>query len=196
MSSRSRFLHRKRVQRIYQAAVFNVGLLLAFLSLSSCANDMEKVDFFSKKDLPGEVIRNASISRTEKGVLQMRLTAPLIERYSSPQAKTLYPDGLFVRFYNEQGEITSSISARYGYSLDDRNIMEARDSVVIVDYRSGDTSYLEHIIWNSDENRVYSNRPVKSVNGQRVTYGDGFVSDENFTKPQILRQRGTIEFND
>lgn len=184
------------MHRTFQAAVFNVGLLLVFLSLSSCVNDMEKVDFFSKKDLPSEVIRNADISRTEKGVLQMRLTAPLIERYSSPQAKTLYPEGLFVCFYNDQGHITSSISARYGYSLDDRDIMEARDSVVIVDYRSGDTSYMEHIIWNSDQNRVYSNRPVKSVNGKRVTYGDGFVSDENFTRPQILRQRGTIEFDD
>lgn len=196
MPSRSRLLHRKCVRHTFQTAVFNVGLLFVFLSLSSCANDMEKVEFFSKKDLPGEVICDAAITRTEKGVLQMRLTAPRIERYSSPQAKTVYPKGLFVSFYNEQGDLTTSISARYGYSLDERNIMEARDSVVIVDYRSGDTSYMEHIIWNSDENRIYSNRPVRSVNGKRVTYGDGFVSDENFTKPQILRQRGTIEFDD
>jgi hypothetical protein len=29
-----------------------------------------------------------------------------------------------------------------------------------------------------------------------VTYGDGFVSDENMSNLRITRQRGTIEFNE
>lgn len=197
MSSRGRLIFNACTQRAVSVKSFNISLLLVFLCLfASCANDIKEVNFFRKKDLPSEVIHNAHITRTEKGILQMQLTSPLIERYSSPQAKTLYPKGLYVRFYDEKGALTSSISAQYGYSLDDKDIMEARDSVVIIDYRSGDTSYLEHVIWNSPENKIYSNKPVKSVNGNRVTYGDGFVSDENFTRPQILNQRGTIEFND
>ena len=68
--------------------------------------------------------------------------------------------------------------------------------MVIIDYRSGDTSYMENIIWNSAEGRIYSNDTVRSVNGARVTIGDGFESDENFTSPQILHQRGTIQIDD
>ena len=75
-------------------------------------------------------------------------------------------------------------------------MVEARNNVVSVDFRSGDTSYLNSIVWNSSEHRIYSDDTIKSVNGQRVTYGDGFESDDNFNEPRILHQRGTITFDD
>ena len=71
--------------------------------------------------------------------------------------------------------------------------MKAQDSVVVIDYQNGDTIYLEDIIWNSNEDRIYSNHSVRAVNGQRVTYGDGFVSDQQMQNLRILRQRGTVE---
>ena len=64
--------------------------------------------------------------------------------------------------------------------------------MVVIDYRTGDTSYLETITWNSAQHRIYSDNPVKSVNGKRVTYGDGFESDDEFTMPYIKGQRGTM----
>ena len=61
-----------------------------------------------------------------------------------------------------------------------------------MDFRSGDTTYLDSIVWESATHTIYSKAPVKSVNGQRVTYGDAFESDENFTTPIIYNQRGTM----
>ncbi|MBR6330572.1 MAG: hypothetical protein IKR79_02860, partial [Bacteroidales bacterium] len=61
---------------------------------------------------------------------------------------------------------------------------------------SGDTSYLNSIIWNSAEHRIFSRDTIKSVNGARVTYGDGFESDDEFTAPRILHQRGTMTFDE
>ena len=68
--------------------------------------------------------------------------------------------------------------------------------MVIIDYDSGDTTYMESLIWDKKEKKIYSDKPLKSVNGSRVTYGDGFESDESFKNPQIFRQRGTLEFKD
>ena len=68
--------------------------------------------------------------------------------------------------------------------------------MVVIDYSNGDTVYLEDIIWKSNEDIIYSNHPVRAVNGNRVTYGDGFVSDENMNNLRIRRQRGVIEFQD
>ena len=47
-----------------------------------------------------------------------------------------------------------------------------------------------------DEDVVFSNHPVRAVNGNRVTLGDGFVSDEQMSNLRITHQRGVIEFND
>lgn len=177
-----------------------IGLIAAYLIVSfitiSCKNDMEKVKFFERKTLPAQTMQDADIVRTSQGRLQIRLQASIIEQYAEPEHKTIYPKGVDLTIYDASGEKKANIRADYGISYDDRDIMEARNHVVVTDFQTGDTSYLKTITWNSGEHRIYSNDPVKSVNGQRVTYGDGFESDEDFDCPQIIRQRGTIEWQE
>ncbi len=170
--------------------------LIVCLVMSACKNDINKVKFFDRQSLPEQSLQNADITRTSSGNVQLHLQAPTIEQYSKPEHKTIYPKGFLMTIYNQSGERKASIQARYGISYDDREIMEAKDSVVVIDYKTGDTSYLKTLVWNSGERRIYSEEPLKSINGNRITYGDGFESDENFEHPLILRQRGTIEWAD
>lgn len=171
-------------------------LLVVCCLLASCSNDMEKVQFFDRRDLPHQTLKGAHIYRSESGRLQLVMEASDIKVYRTPENKTVYPKGLKLHFYSEDRREKAFLTAGYGISFDDRNLMKAAKGVVIVDYRTGDTSYLDNLIWNSAEHRIYSNNPVRSVNGQRVTLGDGFVSDENFENPQILHQRGTVLVNE
>jgi LPS export ABC transporter protein LptC len=157
---------------------------------------MKDIERFSRQNPPDQEVKEAHIHRSEQGRLQVEIDAPLITRYSQPSARTIYPKGVDLRFYDEGRRMKTSIYARRAVSFDDRNIMKASDSVVVIDYNSGDTIYLEDIIWRDDEDIIFSNHPVRSVNGNRVTYGDGFVSDEQLANLRITRQRGVIEFND
>lgn len=178
-----------------QTGLIGACLIVCFV-ISACSNDIEKVKFFDRKELPSQKIEGSLISRTESGLLQMSLTAPIIEQYTTPERKTVYPKGFSITFFENGGTPKASISAKHGISYDSRDIMEAKDSVVVIDYRSGDTSYLHDLVWNSAEHRIYTEHPLRSVNGGRVTYGDGLESDDNFNHPIILRQRGTIEWNE
>ena len=157
---------------------------------------MKDIERFSRQNPPDQEIKEARIHRSEQGRLQVEIDAPLITRYSQPSARTVYPKGVDLRFYDEGHRMKTSIYARMAVSFDDRNIMKASDSVVVIVYNSGDTIYLEDIIWRDDEDIIYSNHPVRSVNGNRVTYGDGFTSDEQLNNLHITRQRGVIEFNE
>ncbi len=153
---------------------------------------MEKVRLFDPQNLPQQSIDTVRALRSLGGKKQMVLKAPKVVVYEQPERKTVYPDGIDMQIYNNGDKIAASIKAKYAQSLDEKKIIEARNDVVIIDFRSGDTSYLENIVWNSAEHRIFSNAPVKSVNGKRVTYGDGFESDDEFTTPRILHQRGTM----
>lgn len=168
------------------------GLLFLSLLSASCANDMEKIEFFGRKELPYQIIDSASVVRSSEGNLQMVMDAPHIEVYKNPENKTVCPQGVKVTFYDALGKKKAFLKGDYGISYDDRKMMEVQKNVVIIDYHTGDTSYLADLIFNQAEHRIYSQHPVKSVNGPRVTMGDGFESDENFTNPQILHQRGTV----
>ena len=102
-----------------------------------------------------------------------------------------------MRFFDEHdGHLKLSIAADSAISFDDRNIMEAHGNVVVIDYGNGDTIYLIDLIWNSNEDRIYSDNPVRARNGNRLTEGDGFTSDERMENLQITHQRGVIEFNE
>ncbi len=157
---------------------------------------MEKVAFFDHKELPQQSVSNVHMERSEYGNRQLVMDAPLVNSYSTPERKTVYPQGLHIVFYNAMREQIADLRADYAVQMEEKKLTEVRGNVVLIDYQSGDTSYLESLIWNEMEHRVFSTDPVKSVNGQRVTYGDGFESDDAFTMPLIIGQRGTMTFED
>ncbi|MBQ9638200.1 MAG: hypothetical protein IJV22_01415 [Bacteroidales bacterium] len=157
---------------------------------------MKEVQQFAQQTFPAQSITDALITQTESGVSQLTLEAPQIVMFNAPNERTVYPKGIFLKVHGSHDSLKATIQAGYAISIESKHLMEARDSVVVIDYSTGDTSYLQHIVWNTNKGIIYSNHPVRSVNGSRVTYGDGFLSDENFTDPQIVRQRGTIEWND
>ena len=174
----------------------SLPLCTVFVMLTACSGDMSDIQRFERQSLPDQEIKQAHIRRSDRGNLQVEINAPLITQYHEPAARTLYPHGVELRFYDEERHLKTFLRANNAVSFDDRNIMKANDSVVVIDYSSGDTIYLDDIVWRDNEDIIFSNHPVRAVNGNRVTYGDGFISDEQMTNLRITRQRGVIEFND
>lgn len=167
--------------------------------MASCKNDkgMLPEDW---SDSASQQVTEAHIHRTENGKLQLVLEAPLIQKYERPVVKTIYKSRgeqrVTLSLYEGSDKKKTYIEAGEATSYDDRDIMEAYDSVVVIDYGAGDTIYLQDLIWNSAEDRIYSEHPVRAKNGNRITLGDGFVSDQRMENMQIIHQRGIIEFED
>ncbi len=163
---------------------------------TSCTNDMQKIRLFDRTNLPAQIVKDADMTYSEEGHIQMHLRAPVIYKYTEPEERSTYPKGIHITFHNSDGTTKCTLSALYAISWDLQNIMMARDSVVFIDFSTRDTCYLKDIIWNKGEHRLYSNHTIRSVNGQRVTIGDGFHSDDNFEDPKIFHQRGVLVWND
>ncbi len=162
----------------------------------SCSGDMTDIERFARQTPPDQEITAAHIRRSELGKLQMEMESPLVRQYKQPEAKTIYPQGVDLMFYNNDRTPRTSLHANKAVTFDDRHIMQGSDSVVVIDYSNGDTVYLEDIVWRQDDDIIFSNHTVRAVNGNRVTYGDGFSSDAKMTNLRIVRQRGTIEINE
>ena len=133
-----------------------VGMFVFIFFMSACSNDIKEIQFFDPSNQPVQVVKNAHIVQSKGGDIQLKLDAPSIQKFDGEEPKTEYPDGVFVQFFNSQNEVSTSLSAKYAISYDAQNIMEARNDVVIIDYGSGDTTYMESIVWNKDEKRIYS----------------------------------------
>lgn len=182
--------------RDVQQRVSTCCLLGLMLLLAGCRNDMEKIALFDPQDLPQQRIEEVRVWRSENGTRQMELTAPLVESYITPEKKTVYPSGFAMQIFDNHGKLAASVKGDSAVQHDEKKLVEAFGHIVIIDYGTGDTSYLKSLIWDSGEHLVYSDDPVKSVNGERVTYGDGFMSDDEFRQPIIQGQRGRLTFED
>ncbi len=173
-----------------------VGVFVFLFFVLACSNDMKEIQFFDPSNQPVQAVKNADIIQSKGGDIQLKLVARTIKSYDGEEPKTEYSDGVFIQFFNSKNEVSTSLSAKYAVSYDAQNIMEARNDVIVIDYGTGDTTYMESIVWDKNEKKIYSDKPIKSVNGTRITYGDGFESDDKFKNPQIFNQRGSIEWNE
>jgi LPS export ABC transporter protein LptC len=187
---------KKGISQLLQHAGNGVMTLFLACCLAACGNDIEKTRIFESHTLPDSTITNAHIRRSENGRLQLLMTAPLVRQYSNPESKTEYPKGVHMRFFDGYNNPTGKLTARYAVQYDKRQITMVRDSVVIIDLRNGDTIYLQDLTWNQAEHRVFSDKPLRSKNGDRITLGDRFESDDEFREPRIFHQRGTLEWKE
>lgn len=176
---------------------FSTSLTFLFLlAFTACGYDMSDIERFERTNPPDQEVKDAHVWRSEEGKLQFELDAPTIVQFRQPDTRTVYPDGVELRFFDDNKRITTKIWAKKATSFDSKNIIIATDSVVVIDFSTGDTVYLKDITWESDNDIIYSHKPVRAVNAGRVTYGDGFISDGDMTNLRITRQRGTIEIED
>lgn len=189
-------MYRQQIAKLTNMIRNGAAALFLICCIAGCGNDIEKVKLFEPQTLPDNTIRNAKIRRSEQGKLQLLMSAPLVEQYSKPESKTEYSKGVFMRFFNGYKKPTATLRARYAVTNDSRNTMFVRDSVVIIDLQRGDTVYLQDLTWNRNEHRLFTEKPVRQKNGPRVTYGDSFESDDNFERPIIVHQRGTLEWSE
>lgn len=162
------------------------------LLLAGCTNSIEKVHFFDRKSLPHQTLEDAEIVSSRRGHVENALTAPAIEQYEAPDSRTVYPKGIKLVYFSDNGDTSVTLQAQYAISWRDNIVLMARDSVVIINYDTHDTVYMDDIAWNREEGRVFSNHPIQVHNGPQVTYGDSFHSDDSLKHMQIANQRGVI----
>ena len=171
------------------------GILLVFTTIS-CQNDIEKIKSLTDfATLPVESAKDIVVIISDSGRLQIYLTSPQLDRYQGEQSYSKYPKGLNVVFYDKNKKEKMKLSADYAVNYEEKKIMEAKNNVVIVDFKKGDTIYTESIVWDQNRRTISSNVAVKRVNKNDVLYGDGFDADDSFNNYTIRRPRGNINID-
>ncbi|MFA6402273.1 MAG: LPS export ABC transporter periplasmic protein LptC [Salinivirgaceae bacterium] len=173
-------------------------LLGVLVFLWGCENDIEKVkELTAKQDSAIVSARNIEMIYTTKGIYNVLMKAPLLNRYIEEKQKTYleFPEGVSLFFYDEKGKVTSTLKANYSIYYEDEGRWIARYDVVAVNDK-GETLNTEYLIWLQKEKTISSDQFVKVSTADGVLYGDGFVSDQTFSSYEIINNRGEINFTE
>lgn len=171
-----------------------VAIIIAALLFGCKQNDLKTVQNLTAKDtIPVQRAVDAKIFYSEKAEVLVLLKSPLIERYITNDPYIEMTKGLEVLFFDSLQNVSSRLTAQYAIVYNLRRIMEARNNVVVVNKKNEQLN-TEHLIWNQNTKKIYSPKFVKITSPERVIYGDGFESDEQFDKWRIVNVKGIINF--
>jgi len=158
----------------------------------SCTSRSEVALLEYNGNFPDDSAKNIEITRSEEGEISLILYAPVMNTYRGDNPYTDFPEGIMVTSYTN-GEKQSTLTANYAIDEERAERMEAHGNVVIVDLVKQESILTEKIIWDKRNKRIFSDVEVTQIKADgTVQKGDGFESDERFTKYVIINPRGEI----
>lgn len=174
--------------------------MFTIIVFAACSNDMDDVKRVNAQDtIPVMYARNVNIAQSESGHLKYNLTAPVLYRYESAKGATIkFPEGFKVIFFDSLNpdKIRTEITAKYGINRESEKIMEAKSDVVVINRLKGEQLNTEHLIWDQNTAKVFSNVFVKITTPDKILYGEGLQSDEKFNHWRIRKPRGEMYVNE
>ena len=169
-------------------------IILFFFLFLSCTNDPNVVQgFVSGKEFPIEQIKEAELIQTEKGNIKVKIVANTISRFQNRQPELIFSDHLIVTFYNDSSNIQSILKAENASIDEEKKIMIASNSVILEsDEKKLET---EELVWDEVSNKIYTGKKVKITTGKEVIFGEGFISNPDFTEYSIIKIHGSLNFD-
>lgn len=148
----------------------------------SCKNKISQTEDIDVGTLPSQVVENIMIVQSRNSLTEFRMQAPLLERYDSDPKNSydLFPKGLNVYGYNEEGLLETSIVSDEAKHVTNNGeeMWSAYGNVVVKNFIKGEQMETDTIYWDQKEQKIYTHCYVKLFSPQGFMQGVGMESDE------------------
>lgn len=173
-----------------------VLLIIATISFSSCKNDIETINSVVISDtIPVETAKNIEVIYSDSGDVQIWIKGPSYKRFAGKENTIVFPEGIEVVFYNPGMKVKSTLTAKYAIIHENKKLMEARNDVIVRSVEKGESLQTEKLSWDERTKRIFSNEFVRITTNDKILFGQGFESDQNFDNWTIRRPTGSIVVN-
>ena len=173
----------------YRQRFFIIALGLFF---QACENDQLKIAALTKPDnTPLESIKGLETIYSDSGMIRVKVTAPVLNKYVSPKAITELPKGLSIDFYDDHLNVVSKLDARYAIHYEQERRWMAKNDVVVVN-KKGERLNTEKLYWDENSGKLRSDEFVKITTPEEIIMGKGFEANQDFSSYKIFKVTGNI----
>lgn len=174
--------------------IFNLGipviLIITGLFFSCKRQSTNEILSESKDSLPSFTLFDSYITYSDSGLSRVKIFSDKMDRYGEKFSLYKMEDGIKVVFYNEQMQVISELTADYGEVREEDKIMEVKRNVVFINEK-GEKLNTEHLIWQQDSAKIFTEGKVKITQEGSIIHGNGLIANETFSKYKILDVTGT-----
>lgn len=172
-----------------------IYLYATVVFLLGCRNDIEQVRAITNTNThPIQTSYNAQYSFSEKGKLQTRLEATLLEQFdlAGDEDYLLASNGFKMIFFDPTEVEEARITAQFGKYEEKKKLLTAWGNVILTN-KAGEKLETEELIYLQDSARIETEKLVTiTLSGGTVLRGRGLESNDSFTQYRIIEPTGDI----
>ncbi len=168
-------------------------LIFITVMLFACKNDLKTINTITFADtLPSLSAKDIDITYSDSGIVKAHITSKLMNSYDGDEPYFEFPEGISIEFYDTAMYVKSQLTANYAIHYEKKKMMEAKNDVVIINFEKDEKINTEHIVWDQQKKKIYSDVFVTRTTKDNVLFADGFDANENFTKYSLRNPKAEI----
>ncbi len=188
-----------RMNLISNKILKNIAYLFScaiFFIFTSCEEDLTKLNGDNDKNFPSQIIHNAKIIQRDSGMITLKATAPIIEKYElidSPY--TVAKKGMKIEFFDKKNPTKpGNITAKYAKMYDYKKFYEARGDVKILT-SDGQRFATQSVFWDQKKNRIYTRDTVYATmeDGSTLVHANGMTAKDDFSEYKFFNNSGDLD---
>lgn len=164
-------------------------LLVGVLMLSACGPSETTVPV--EYEGPLSEAENVKMQYAEKDRVKVILTAAKILEFANGDEE--FPEGIFIEFYDELGNKTSTLRANDAYFFKQENKWRGRGNVEVMNTQKQEQLNTEELFWTPNDKKIFTDKFVTIKLQSEVLYGTGLEAKEDLSDYRIKDPSG--DFN-
>lgn len=174
-----------------------ITVLLAVLLLvgsSGCERDLKDPDEAVKYTGPTMENHDVTTLYSDSAELITKIQAPVQQEFES--GDRVFPKGFYVEFYDEQGQLESTMRGNYGKQEPGKSLYVARGNVVVNNIKKREKLETEELFWNRNKAKVYTDKFVIFTTAEQRLTGTGFTANQDLSRYSIKNVTGVFNFEE
>ncbi|KIA83448.1 hypothetical protein OA84_08000 [Kaistella solincola] len=176
----------------------NIAALLGcaiFFGLISCEEDLTKINKNRNTNFPSQIIYNANIVQRDSGMVKLRATAPLIEKFEYIDSPYIVArKGINILFYDKKKpNVPGKITAKYAKFNEVKKFYEAKGNVRIVS-NENQMFAMQSVYWDQVKRLIYTTDTVyvTDKDGSTLVGANGMKAKDDFSEYTFFNNSGDI----
>jgi LPS export ABC transporter protein LptC len=122
---------------------------------------------------------------SDSAVVRIKLLAD--KQFEFENGDRQFPEGIYIEFYNAEGEKTSTLKADRGFYTKTENIYKAEGDVQVISYENNEKLNTEELYWKPDDKKIYTDKFVRIETDDQLMMGEGLTANQDFSYYRILK---------
>ncbi len=177
----------------------NYGILISCkvilsLLLQSCGTPDQGIEEIPKYEGAIQQAEDMVLYHSEDAIVKNKLVTPKFLEYVNGDRE--FPEGLHFEFYDEEGNVTSTLEANEAYYFKEEDQWRGRGDVEVRNIERNQKLESEELYWKPKDEQIFTEKFVTITLPDKVIYGEGLTAKQDFSSYRIKKPQGTFDIEE